>query len=390
MKKSFLFFGLVSTALLIGACEKKVEYYYYTQEDYDVISRSLNLPEEPMKYTPKLADHLTRAGLTAPTINSDEATLGRVLFYDKNLSSDKTISCASCHKQEIGFADDRRVSLGVESREGTRNSIALSSVANFAAYYGTDLNGSFGIPFFWDNRAATASEQNMASMLNPLEMNMKEHEIVDAVKGQDYYKPLFKKAFGDSEINATRVSQAISSFVNAMGSYQSRFDEAANSSNNGGWINYEANFTQFSAAENRGKALYNTNCASCHTSSFGRPSKFYSNNGLEANYSDKGVGGISGVNIEMGTFKVPTLRNIAITAPYMHDGRFATLSDVIDHYSTGIKDNPNLGFELRQNGGSSVKQMNFTAQEKEDLIAFLNTLTDEKFRTDARFSNPFK
>ncbi len=389
MKKSFLFFGLLSTAMLIGACKKNVEYYYYTQEEYDVISRSLNLPDESINYTPKLPDHLTRAGLTSPTVKAAEATLGRVLFYDKNLSSDKTISCASCHKQEIGFADDRRVSLGVESREGTRNSIALSSVANFAAYYGTDLNGSFGIPFFWDNRAATASEQNIASMLNPLEMNMKEHEIVDAVKNQDYYQPLFKKAFGSTEITSELVSRAISSFVNAMGSYQSRFDDAANTSNNGGWINYDANFTQFSAAENRGKALYINNCSSCHTSSFGRPSKFLSNNGLDESYSDKGVGAITGIGNEMGTFKVPTLRNIAITAPYMHDGRFATLSEVIDHYSTGIKNTPNLGFELRDTNGD-VKKMNFTAQEKEDLIAFFNTLTDEKFRTDVRFSNPFK
>lgn len=389
MKKSFLFFGLLSTALLIGACKKNVEYYYYTQEEYDVISRSLNLPDESINYTPKLPDHLTRAGLTSPTVKSAEATLGRVLFYDKNLSSDKTISCASCHKQEIGFADDRRVSLGVESREGTRNSIALSSVANFAAYYGTDLNGSFGIPFFWDNRAATASEQNIGSMTNPLEMNMKEHEIVDAVKNLDYYQPLFKKAFGSTEITSDLVSRAISSFVNAMGSYQSRFDDAANTSNNGGWINYEANFTQFSAAENRGKALYINNCSSCHTESFGRPSKFYSNNGLDENYSDKGVGAITGISNEMGTFKVPTLRNIAITAPYMHDGRFATLSEVIDHYSTGIKNTSNLGFELRD-GSGDVKKMNFTAQDKEDLIAFFNTLTDEKFRTDVRFSNPFK
>lgn len=388
MKKSFLFFGLVSTALLIGACKKNYEYYYYTQEEYDVISRSLNLPDGPLNYTPKLPDHLTRSGLTAPTVKSDLATLGRVLFYDKNLSSDKTISCASCHKQEIGFADDRRVSLGVESREGTRNSIALSSVANFAAYYGTDLNGSFGIPFFWDNRAATASEQNIGSMTNPLEMNMKEHEIVDAVKSQDYYQPLFSRAFEDAEITAEHVSEAIAAFVNAMGSYQSRFDDAANTSNNGGWINYEANFTQFSAAENRGKALYINNCSSCHTASFGRPSKFYSNNGLDESYTDKGVGAITGFSTEMGTFKVPTLRNIAITAPYMHDGRFATLSEVIDHYSTGIKNNPNLGSELRQ--GGSAKQMNFTAQDKEDLIAFLGTLTDEKFRTDVRFSNPFK
>jgi cytochrome c peroxidase len=391
MKKSFLLSGLAGAALLFAAActddPTKIEGYYYTEKEFEVISRSLNLPELPEKYTANLPQHLTNSGLSAPIINSDEATLGRVLFYDKNLSSDGTISCASCHKQEIGFSDDRRVSVGVESREGTRNSIALSSVANFAAYYGSDLNGPGGIPFFWDNRAATASQQNIGSMTNPLEMNMQAHEIVDAVKGKDYYEPLFRKAFGDSQITSERVSQAIAAFVNAMGSYRSRFDDAANTQPNG-WANYESTFSKFSAAENRGKAIYNSNCASCHSSNFGRPVKIYSNNGLDVATSDKGVGGISGSSAEMGTFKVPTLRNIAITGPYMHDGRFNTLEEVIEHYSTGIKDHPNLGSELRSS--SSPVRMNFSAQDKQDLIAFLNTLTDEEFRKDTRFSNPFK
>lgn len=391
MKKSFLLLGMFAAIMFAVACNNKpnFDYYYYTPEEYALISQSLNLPEVPPKYTAELPVHLSRSGLSAPAINPDEATLGRVLFYDKNLSSDKTVSCASCHKQEIGFADDRAVSLGVESREGTRNSIALSSVANFAAYYGTDLNGAFGIPFFWDNRAGTASEQNIGSMTNPLEMNMKDHEIADAVKAQAFYAPLFKKAYGDSEITTARISGAIASFVNSLGSYQSRFDVAANqytAQNN--WPNYDANFSVLSAAENRGKALYMSNCASCHTASFGRPSLFLSNNGLDAEVVDRGVGAITGNSSELGSFKVPTLRNIALTAPYMHDGRFQTLEQVIEHYSTGIKNSPNLASELRSNG--SAKKFNFTEQQKNDLISFLNTLTDDVLKTDNRFANPFK
>lgn len=392
MKKSFLISGLFGAALLIVSCKENPEfdYVYYTPEEYKLISQSLNLPQLPESYTPELASHLTRFGLGVPPINSDRATLGRVLFYDKNLSSDQTVSCASCHRQEIGFADDRAVSLGVESRAGQRNSIALSSVANFAAYYGSDINGPGAIPFFWDNRAGTASDQNMASMLNPLEMNMEPHEIEAAVKGAEYYKPLFKKAFGDEDISAQRISLAIAEFVNAMGSYQSRFDAGANATINGqfGFPNYDVDFSNFSPSENRGKAIYMANCASCHSANFGRPAKVFSNNGLDAVTTDQGVGGITGVTSQRGTFKVPTLRNIALSAPYMHDGRFPTLSAVVDHYSNGIQNHPNLGHELRT--GSQPVKMNFTAQQKEDLIAFLGTLTDDIFRQDQRFSDPHK
>ena len=389
MKKSLLLSGIFASMLFAVACENKFDYYYYTPEEYSVITESLNLPELPPKYAADLPSHLKNIGLSAPTINSDEATLGRVLFYDKKLSSDGTISCASCHKQEIGFADDRAVSVGVESREGTRNSIALSSVANFAAYYGTDLNGSAGIPFFWDNRAGTASAQNIGSMTNPLEMNMQSHEITAAVKSQPYYAPLFNKAFGSTEITTEKVSAAIASFVNAMGSYQSRFDAGANASTSQyGGADYNSHFSSFSAAENRGKELYMTNCASCHSNSFGRPVKLLSNNGLDAVVTDKGVGGISGVSSEVGSFKVPTLRNVAITAPFMHDGRFQTLEQVIDHYSTGIQLSPNLASELRN--GNAPKKFNFTSGEKSDLIAFLGTLTDDVFKNDTRFASPFK
>lgn len=383
-----------SSLFLFASCDKKVDikFNYYTKEESEVLDQYLSIPTEiPDDYTVSLPIHLSGAGLTAAAIEKDKAILGRVLFYDTKLSKDGKISCASCHKQEIGFSDDRKVSLGVEDRAGTRNSIALSSVASFVAYYGVDQNGPSGIPFFWDNRATTASAQNRASLTNPLEMDMHSDDIVRAVQSQPYYEVLYKRAFGDFNVTQERVHEAIAEFVNAMGSYKSKFDtEASKKGYNAIFTsNGLTNFSDFSAAENRGLSLYQTNCASCHSNNFGRPVKFKSSNGLDAQPQDKGVGDISGSSADAGTFKVPTLRNIAITAPYMHDGRFNTLEEVIDFYSTGIQPHVNLGPELRVNTGGP-KKFNFSAQDKADLIAFFNTLTDEEFRKDPKFSNPFK
>ncbi len=392
--KSVFYAGLplLAAVLLLAACKQKpdFEYYYYEPEDYALLSQYLNLPDRPDNYSTKLPKHLEAAGLFAREVNRDKAILGRVLFYDKNLSKDKKVSCASCHKQEIAFSDDTPVSRGVFDRVGTRNSIALGSVLSFAAYYGTDLFGPSGIPFFWDNRAGTASEQNLATMANPVEMDMTHADIVKAVSEQPYYRPLFRMAFGDEQVTASRVSEAIANFVNAIGSFRSRFDrEAERTIGPDNWSGRERlDFAGFTDAENRGKKIYLDNCASCHSPVQGRPMKMFANNGLDATTTDPGVGGITKKASDMGMFKVPLLRNIALTAPYMHDGRFATLEEVIDHYSTGIKPHPNLSPELRV--GGQPRRFNFTPQQKSDLIAFLNTLTDTEILKDKRFSNPFK
>ncbi len=379
---------------MLAACNQKpdFEYYYYEPEDQALLAQYLNLPSKPDNYTVKLPKHLEAIGMFARPVERDKAILGRVLFYDKNLSKDGKVSCASCHRQEIAFSDDKPVSRGVFDRVGTRNSIPLGSVLNFAAYYGTDLFGPSGIPFFWDNRAGTASEQNLATMTNPVEMDMNHGDIVRAVQSQPYYRPLFRMAYGDERITVERVSEAIANFVNAIGSYRSKFDREAERVFNlrpAVGVPFEnQDFPGFTAAENRGKALYLTHCASCHSSLQQRPGKIMANNGLDAGTTDPGVGGITKKTTDMGMFKVPLLRNIALTAPYMHDGRFATLEEVIDHYSTGIQPHPNLSSELRV--GSQPRRFNFTPQQKSDLIAFLHTLTDEELLRDEKFSNPFK
>ena len=387
MKKIY-FLPVFGILFLLGACNKKADftYYYYEPEEFALLSQYLNLPSLPDEYTVTLPQHLTNAGLFARPVERDKAVLGRVLFYDKKLSKDGKVSCASCHKQAIGFSDDVVYSKGVSGRVTDRNSIALASVANFSAYYGTDLNGPAGIRFFWDNRAETIAQQSIGSLTNPKEMDMHMTEVVAAVQTQPYYAPLFKEAYTSSEVTEGRITEAIANFINALGSYRSKFDEEASKDP---YNSSFSDFSGFSASENHGLKLYQANCASCHSPIMGRPMLFNASNGLDAvNTADQGVGGISGSNIEQGTFKVPTLRNIALTGPYMHDGRFATLEEVVEHYSTGVQSHPNLHDNLKVNG--QPKRMNFSAADKQDLITFLHTMTDEKIKVDERFSDPFK
>ncbi|MBC7773905.1 MAG: c-type cytochrome [Phycisphaerae bacterium] len=393
MKKLAPVFTLFALFLLLGACKSDFNYYYYSKEETEVLSQFLNLPELPDDYTVTFPSHLSNVGLFPRAVERDKAVLGRVIFYDKKLSKDGTVACANCHKQELAFSDDKAFSDGVYDRSTTRNSIALGSVANFSAYYGTDLNGSSAIRFFWDNRAETAAIQSRGSMTNEKEMDMTMHDIATTVEAQPYYAPLFKKAFGSTTVTDELVLEAVANFVNAMGSFQSDFDAEANQSTasysgNFGNTVYDNDFSGFSAAQNRGKKLYNNNCASCHSGNMGRPVLQLANNGLESNPTDLGVGGITGLNEQKGSFKVPTLRNIALTAPYMHDGRFANLNEVLDFYNTGIQNHPFLHADLKT--GNQPKHMNFSESDKTDMIAFLNTLSDEHLLDDKKFSNPFK
>lgn len=391
MKKLRLALAFFGALLLTVACTNKSDfsYYYYEAEDYATLTKYLNLPDIPHEYTVEFPSHLRSAGLFPRPVERDKAILGRVLFYDKNLSKDGKIACASCHKQEIGFGDDKVVSKGVYDRDGDRNSLPLASVSNFSAYYGTDLNGSLAVPFFWDNRANTVAEQAKGAIENEKEMSMHMNEVAISVQNQPYYGPLFKKAFGDANVSEDRVLESIANFINAMGSFQSKFDEAASKQNPNGW-GYDPNgkFDGFTDAEKRGKDIYMANCASCHSNNMGRPVALNANNGLDAVTSDPGVGKTTGLSKDDGTFKIPTLRNIALTAPYMHDGRFATLEQVIEHYSTGIQKHPNLSPLLKT--GGNPKRLNLNTGDKSDLLAFLNTLTDEHVKTDQRFANPFK
>lgn len=382
MKTIFSICLALMLVIVLNSCEEDsgFELLVYPEEDYELLSQYLNIAPIPPEYDLKVPTG--NATLTRSiSVNDNQAELGRVLFYDKNLSKDRTVSCESCHQQALAFSDDVDFSIGVEGRKTTRNSQALGSVLSFSAYYGSPSVG--GIPFFWDNRAESVQEQSEQTLANPQEMDMEMHEVVERVQELPYYEPLFKAAYADDKITSQKVLDALNEFINSMGTFDSPFDKELIKDGNP-----NRNFDNFSPSENIGKSLFMTNCASCHSSRFGRPVDLKANNGLDMEYEDKGIGLLSQDEADMGLFKIPTLRNIALTAPYMHDGRFETLEEVINHYSSGVKAHRNLSSELKSS--DQPKRFNFTDAQKQSLIDFLHTLTDETFITDEKYANPFK
>jgi cytochrome c peroxidase len=324
-----------------------------------------------------------------PTTN-DGAALGRVLFYDKALSKNQTITCASCHSQESGFSDTKDFSVGFDGGLTGRSSMGLTE----ARFYRRGR-------FFWDERAATLEEQVLMPIQNEVEMGLTLDELSERVASKEYYPKLFERAFGDPSITTDRISKAMAQFVRSMVSYRTRFDEGLTAASS-----VEAPFPSFTPEENQGKALFlgKAGCAACHLDE-GPPQPgprrnqaiFFINvpvnNGLDAGpvLSDSGVGDITGNAQDDGRFKSPSLRNVALTAPYMHDGRFATLEEVIEHYNSGVKAHPNLDPRLRvpPPGPPAPRKLNLSQAEKDALVAFLEALTDDALVTDPKFSNPF-
>ncbi len=390
------FLSLILCSILLSvltiSCEDEIERVdlpRYTAEEYAAISNVLNLPEIPVNYDVSFPRHINNfgngTGVSIP-IQKDMATLGRVLFYDKQLSVNNAVSCASCHHQENAFADPVDFSDGFEQVKTLRNAFALGTVASMDASYGGGFNISSS-NFFWDNRAFTIEQQCEMTIQDPIEMGMSLEDLPAKLQNNAHYPILFKKAFGSEEIGQFQILSALAQFIRAMNTTNTKFDEGMNNLNFNEFA--DTDFQNFTDAENRGKALYLTNCASCHGETHARTNTSTANNGLATVYTDNGIGAISGFAPENGVFKVPMLRNVELTGPYMHDGSIATLEEVIDHYSENIQAHPNLNDQLKSIDGTPRK-MNFTDQEKSDLIAFLKTLTDHTFIADSRFSDPFK
>lgn len=294
------------------------------------------------------------------------AELGRVLFYDQRLSHNNGTSCASCHKQENGFSDPAAKSTGFNGEQTGRHSMGLSNAKFYAP-------GSF----FWDQRAETLEDQVLEPIQSPVEMGMTLPDLVAKMEATDYYPALFQKTFGDSAITTDRISKSLSQFVRSMTSYKSKYDSAFNAQ---GQPNFVATFT---AQEERGHQLFGVGpggrCSSCHGTNAQIANQPH-NIGLDATNTDEGAGD--------GEMKVPSLRNIAVRGTFMHDGRFGSLRDVINFYSTGIQNNPDLDPLLRGPNGLPVR-FNFTPGQVNDLLAFLGTLTDTDLLTNSIFSNPF-
>lgn len=356
----------------------------------DPVAAVLNLPATPFNY----ANIPLPAFLNNPNINGqintpannpvtdNGATLGRVLFYDKSLSLNNTISCASCHKQSNGFSDPAVKSIGFNGGLTGRHSMSLIN----AKYY---PNGRF----FWDQRAASLEEQVLMPVQDLVEMGMTLPALETKLKTLAYYPPLFQKAFGDTVINSTRISLALSQFVRSIVSYQSKYDAGrASFPAGGGPPPPNAPFPNFTAQENRGKEIFFDpalgGCAGCHGSeTFTAPGE--KNNGLDLNTTDRGFGAVTGNTNLDATFKSGSLRNVEMTAPYMHDGRFNTLEQVVEHYSTGVRNHPNLSPQLRLPNGQP-RLLNLSAPDKAALVAFLKTLTDNTVAAEVKYGNPFK
>lgn len=382
--------------VFLFSCEKERNQDDYTNEDYAIISQDLTLPQVVNNYELELKEHFLPEGKTYPKVNTvslggiqannNKATLGRVLFYDETLSLDRNVSCGSCHNAQRAFSDEKQFSEGVGDVITKRNTLALATTLSFKISYSPIDPSLSRSKFSWDDSAADLPQQVKNAFRNENEMNIEDDEIKTRIAESPFYTVLFEKAYGDTEVNSDRIAESITAFVDAISSTNSKFDEGLESATR---FSVDQDFYNFTDSENRGKELYNSNCASCHTDKHNFTVKASANNGLDIEYADKGIGGRLNDSDLFGIFKIPFLRNIELTAPYMHDGRFASLEEVVDHYNEGIANHKNLSEELKLSNGTPIK-LNLNQEDRDALVAYLKTLTDETIASDERFLNPFK
>ena len=370
MKKSLFILSTVSAIAVLVSCHKSPQ---ATGTVY------LDLPSSPYQYYSSTFN-------SSDTANN-KATLGRVLFYEGKLSINNTISCGSCHKQNLGFADNVAFSAGYQNKLTGRNSKGIANITGMPAsetIFQPFTITAANMPLFWDGRENVLSNLANRPITNHIEMGMDDPDAIPAKLAKvPYYAQLFMNAYGDNAITKDRISESIAVFMASIRTGNSKFEVGVNS-----------NFANFTPQESQGFALFTGkyNCNNCHEISQGGyniSSATFADIGLDANYVDLGMGAIDLQSTDNGKFKVPVLLNVALTAPYMHDGRYKTLDDVIEHYSHTIQNSRNLNDVLKDGNGNAM-QMNITADDKQALIAFLNTLTDYNMVNDPKYSNPFK
>jgi cytochrome c peroxidase len=369
MKTRLPLLVVLAISISIFACSK-------IGEDLKPQEVSLDLPDQTYDYS----RFMSAGVMSISGVNNDVATLGRVLFYDTRLSINNSVACGSCHKQSIAFSDDVTFSPGFENHPTLRNTPPIQNISN------TQMN-VFGVTtdLFWDGRANFLPAMVLMPIANHVEMGMSDMDaMVEKVKNLNYYDDLFIKAYGSNDVTVVGIADALGAFVSSISSANSRFDLARN------------NMTQLSALEQQGKNLFfdKYNCNACHKTDqlggYGTTlTDAFVNIGLDDQYKDIGRQNVTNDIKDNGKFKIPNLRNVTLTAPYMHDGRFSTLEQVLDHYSFSIKNNPALDSRLKDAQGSPMR-MNISSGERAAIIAFLGTLTDYSLITDPKFSNPFK
>ncbi|MBK0393121.1 cytochrome-c peroxidase [Ramlibacter algicola] len=346
------------------------------------VAAVLRLDPQLPSYAPTLPAHFAGVGALENTpVGTVEspvvATLGRVLFYERQLSVSGAVSCATCHNQATDFGDATRFSLGVDGLTGNRHAMRLANVR----YYQPGT-------MFWDKRAATLQEQVTQPVQNPVEQGFDAAHgglaaATQRLQQLPYYSDLFTAAFGDPAINEQRVQQALAQFVRGIVSTNSRWDEGAAKVFDAALPDKGFNkpFPNFTEEENRGRFLFmaprnegGQNCAACHA-----PPTFAltnsGNNGLDAG--------------EAIRFKSPSLKNVGHSGAFMHDGRFSSLEQVVEHYSSGVQDGPGLDGRLKNPDGTPARP-NLSTEDKAALVAFLRTLSDPVLAVDPRFSDPFR
>ena len=291
-------------------------------------------------------------------ITEEGFQLGRKLFYDPILSKDNTISCASCHLQQTGFTHvDHELSHGINGKIGTRNSLTLQNLA-------------WNNHFMWDGSINHLDVQYLAPITSEVEMDEKMENVVEKLNNNKIYQNLFYKIFRTNTITGQQIMKTLSQFVVSLTTANSKYDRV---------IRKELNFTEI---EQKGYNLFKVKCASCHTEPLFTNNNF-ENNGLilDNELQDFGRMRVTENENDKQKFKVPTLRNIQFTFPYMHDGRFKTLNEVILHYNNGIQKSKTLSEKLK-------KPLLLTNNQRTELLAFLKTLTDEEFLFNPRFGFP--
>ncbi len=355
-KNIFTLFAFVSLTLVIYSCKKD--------------------PEPVNKVFP-----FDIGALPPPNIPVDNALtpekvqLGRMLFYDTRLSRTNTQSCASCHVQANAFSDTNRFSVGITGAVGKRQSMAIFNTAWHTG------------GFFWDGRSDLLRHQSLLPIEDPTEMDDEIDNVISKLNSDSRYADQFFKAYGSSEITSEKMGLAMEQFMNSIVSKNAPFDQ------------FLAGTREQSPSEARGMQLFfrefnpffpdssGADCTHCH-GGLTMENDLFMNNGLEDDAGVKDIGReeVTGNPMDRAKFKVPSLRNIELTAPYMHDGRFKTLEEVVNHYNTGVKQSATLDPAIMPTVGG----LNLTQQDVDDLVAFLKTLTDEELITNPAYSDPFQ
>ena len=402
------YFSLLSVvALTFASCledQRPTELIFtprpFSAQELEVLNVRLDADLLQQQTQATIPQHIA-AGISNPQVDPakevgdrNKAMLGRVLFYDTRLSATGETSCATCHKQELAFSDDVAFSKGINGGKTKRNSIALASVPTFATEisgYGesvsveSDAFTQGSVAFFWDERASTIKHQSTLTIEDRVEMGRDLEELAEDLRRDEMYRILTRKAYGTEELTADRLTFALEKFCASIRSMDSPFDDLMDASFG---LSQSVTMDEFTEEEQLGHSLFLTNCSTCHGANMTQPFVPTASNGLDERPDDLGVGEHRGA-AENGVFKVPFLRNVALTAPYMHDGRFRTLREVIDHYSSGIQNHENLHPALRDFNTGLPLRMNFTEAEKDALIAFLQLTTDRSVTHDPSLADPF-